>query len=140
MGNKTITVRFEPQLYNMIKNHELNASEIIRNGVRLFFQQEESAQQMQSRTQGETESVGHDTPQISAPSATMNRTSPPSFPSGKLCRSIDETLQLMDKLKWEIDQLDQDLYSWMNTYDATMKHEDKYKTLHENIDALKPRW
>jgi hypothetical protein len=140
MGNKTITVRFEPQLYSMIKNHELNASEIIRHGVRLFFQQEASAQQMPGGTQSETESVGQNTPQISAPSATMDKTSPPSFPSEKLCRSIDETLQLMDKLKWEIDQLDQDLYSWMTSYDTTTRHEDKYKTVHENIDALKPRW
>jgi hypothetical protein len=140
MGNKTITVRFDPQLYSRIIHHDMNKSDIIRQGVRLFFQKEESAKQTPGWTQAETKNVGQDISQTSTPQAAVDRSSPSSFPSDGVCRSIDETLQLMDKLKSEIDQLDQDLYSWMKTYEAATKQEDKYKTLQENIDALKPRW
>ena len=141
MGNKTITVRFDPQLYSRIIHHDMNKSDIIRQGVRLFFQREESSRQTPDGTQAATNTVGRqDIQQASVPQATMDSLSPSSFPSEGVCRSIDETLQLMDKLKSEIDQLDEDLYSWMTTYEAATKQEDKYKTLHENIDSLQSRW
>lgn len=114
MGNKTITVRFEPELYTMIKNHEMSSSDIIRQGVRMFFHKEK-----------ENVSDWPNIPKLDEKQNIVNGLSRNSLfnelyestqQSNQICDSIDDTLQIINKLKNEINQLDNDLESIIKEY------------------------
>jgi len=123
MGNKTITVRFDPELYKMIKSYEMSSSDIIRQGVRMFFNDENH-----HKNNWSTDIIQDLRPDIHQiiKNNSLNESYESRNQSSSLCNSIDETLQLMDKLKNEINQLDQELETWIDEYNEIDNSSNNY--------------
>jgi len=138
MPSDTITVRFDRQLYDRIKNHWMCTSDIVRNATRVYLddlEEEEKrylgnhaisdvqpeVQQVRSYSVQDENQVKHENLQDTTPYYEEKTETIPRHST--LSNSVDDTVLLMNRLKNEMDELDSELEEIMRKYQHS---EEKY--------------
>ncbi len=130
MPGSTITVRFDKYLYNRVKDHWMCTSDLIRNGVETYLDElEEKEKQFEKPVMSEVarddlavrsyeiQDVEPVKPEM-AQDMTLcyeKKTGESSFRS-KHSNHVDDALLLMDRLKNEVAELDNELEELMRKY------------------------
>ena len=129
MASPTITVRFEKELYDKIKNHSLSASEIIRNGVILYFNQLEEQEYKNTVVK---QDILHEVGQVKktvthsdALDIKQNKSNnvEKDISDERINHEIDEILPLINELKNKISQLDKEIEYWSEKCEKAEKKE-----------------
>ncbi len=126
MPSKTITVRFNDALYDKIKNHPMNTSELIRTSIRQYFRKME--QDYNNVKHDSTPSLQH-VEQVSQPvlQEKNNDIEPPkedvffsSYREDNINSSKKEEIKrgnsTVDELRTKIDELDAEIDEFINMY------------------------
>lgn len=115
MPSKIITVRFDKQLYNKVKNHYMNTSDLIRTSVVNYLKYLEKMENENIQPVPQQTPVLHDyyTEQTVIAKKPSDRKSITTTYSSK--NNLDEISNSIDELKKKFEELDEEIDNWSNT-------------------------
>lgn len=122
MPSPTITVRFDKELYEKIKNHPLNTSELIRTSVVEYLQQEENTYNVEPVQPVEHEILRHER-QVQHDVQPVKHEYTPhknTFDKPPLKKEEDSSVDpVMNEIKNKIDELHKEIDSFLDEYDES---------------------
>ena len=122
MPSPTITVRFDKELYDKIKNHPLNTSDLIRTSVVQYLRQEENTYNIDPVQTVEHEILHHerqvqqDVQPVKHDYSIENNTFDVPPEKNEDDASITP---IMDEIKSKIDELHKEIDSFLDEYDES---------------------
>ena len=119
MPSSTITVRFEDELYNKIKNHEICTSDLIRDGVRIYLEMLEEEKKMNEPVISSPEPVrSYERQDVIQDKYVESYQEEPMQKRcyGQTYDKYNKTTYAMDKLKEEISSLNDEVGSLLEKY------------------------